>query len=301
MLLPLVENSSQESPVAVGGVGGSGTRVVAEIIKKIGFYIGSDLNPSNDNLWFTLLMKRPSWFIKNFEQNESVIYKGISIFEKLMTHRALSSGEIIFILQAGIDIAVRGHDHLHSGRGMWAFKRLFNMLRNRKSNFSPNIVWGWKEPNTHIFIKYLATYFKQMKYIHVIRHGLDMAYSNNQAQLFNWGKLFGVDPDSIMTLPQKSLRYWIRANRQAIILGHRLLGSRFYLLNFDRLCDNPASEVDYLLDFIGIKKKNIDIKDIISLIRTPVSSGRYKKYDISVFTAEDISAVREMGFEIHQT
>ena len=41
-------------PVAIGGVGGSGTRVIAEILIQLGFYIGSDLNSANDNLWFML-------------------------------------------------------------------------------------------------------------------------------------------------------------------------------------------------------------------------------------------------------
>lgn len=46
-------------PVAIGGVGGSGTRVFAEILRGFGFYIGDCLNGALDNLWFTLLCKRP--------------------------------------------------------------------------------------------------------------------------------------------------------------------------------------------------------------------------------------------------
>ena len=46
-------------PFAVGGVGGSGTRVVARILQCLGCYLGSSLNESLDNLWFTLLLKEP--------------------------------------------------------------------------------------------------------------------------------------------------------------------------------------------------------------------------------------------------
>ena len=35
---------SEAAPVVVGGVGGSGTRVIAQLLKTIGFYMGSDLN-----------------------------------------------------------------------------------------------------------------------------------------------------------------------------------------------------------------------------------------------------------------
>ncbi len=292
-------NTIVHTPIAVGGVGGSGTRVVAEILKRVGIYMGNDLNPSNDNLWFTLLMKRPSWFIKNHEKKASEIYRGISIFEKLMTGASLLWSDYLFILQATTDIAVRGHDHLHSGRGAWAFKRMSNILKKRRAYLSASTAWGWKEPNVHIFIKYLSDHFKQMKYIHVIRHGLDMAFSKNQAQLFNWGKLFGVVTDFSIPIPRASLQYWIRANKRAIELGHGLLGKRFLLLNFDRLCYDPASEIDYLLDFIGIEKEGLVIKDITSLIKTPSSSCRYRRNDISIFSEEDISTVRDMGFEVH--
>src|SRR3990167_6840991 len=46
-------------PLAIGGVGGSGTRVVAAAAIALGFDLGSDLNPPLDNLAFTLLFKDP--------------------------------------------------------------------------------------------------------------------------------------------------------------------------------------------------------------------------------------------------
>ena len=46
------------SPVAIGGVGGSGTRLIAQLLMELGVYMGSDRNDANDNLWFTLLFKR---------------------------------------------------------------------------------------------------------------------------------------------------------------------------------------------------------------------------------------------------
>jgi len=42
-------------PVVVGGVGGSGTRVIARMLVNLGYYIGDDLNDALDNLWFVLL------------------------------------------------------------------------------------------------------------------------------------------------------------------------------------------------------------------------------------------------------
>ena len=53
------KTSSKTNPIAVGGVGGSGTRVVANFLEMLGFDMGSDINESLDNLTFTLLFKRP--------------------------------------------------------------------------------------------------------------------------------------------------------------------------------------------------------------------------------------------------
>ena len=43
------------NPVVIRGIGGSGTRVVAAILRDAGIYLGNDLNVPLNNLSFTLL------------------------------------------------------------------------------------------------------------------------------------------------------------------------------------------------------------------------------------------------------
>ena len=50
--------SSRSSVIAVGGVGGSGTRLIAAFLDRLGIYMGDDQNESLDNLWFNLLFKQ---------------------------------------------------------------------------------------------------------------------------------------------------------------------------------------------------------------------------------------------------
>jgi hypothetical protein len=62
---------------------------VAEVLKRLDFYLGSDLNNANDNLWFPLLFKRPDWF-DHFSRNKpSEIYRGLEIFQKAMDDQAI--------------------------------------------------------------------------------------------------------------------------------------------------------------------------------------------------------------------
>ena len=49
---------SDAAPVAVGGIGGSGTRLIAQLLSALDYDMGSDFNDSLDDLGFTALFKR---------------------------------------------------------------------------------------------------------------------------------------------------------------------------------------------------------------------------------------------------
>mgnify|MGYP004007565703 CR=1 FL=1 len=70
------------SPVAIGGIGGSGTRLIASVLRDIGFFLGADLNEASDNLWFTLLFKRMELW--PLEENKEEISRALAIFLNLM-------------------------------------------------------------------------------------------------------------------------------------------------------------------------------------------------------------------------
>lgn len=287
-------------PVAVGGVGGSGTRVIAEILIKLGFYMGKRLNKALDNLWFTLLFKRPQWFSEGLSARKAQTFRGFRIFEKVMTGQPrLRMGERAFIVRAAIE---RNYfsKHKYLGKNYRAWLAAISMLRSKWPDLSEFVGWGWKEPNTYIFIEYLAKYYHQrIKYIHVIRHGLDMAYSRNQKQLYNWGHLFGVQiPASPKLLPKASLNYWIRANERAVSLGKRHLGDRFLLVNFDELCSYRDREVERLTKFLELSNSIVNMNQLYNVPTRPSSTGRYKQHDLSIFDRGEIDAVRRLGFEV---
>jgi len=291
------------APIVISGVGGSGTRVIAQILKEIGCYIGSDLNSALDNLWFTLLFKRPKWFLKNHIANSSQIFTAVTIFEKLMFgDKSLTQTEFLILLKAAVEWSIFGN-HFggigSSGRGMWSFKRLHRMFLSNKLNQNSYNGWGWKEPNTHIYLQYLIDYFPDMKFIHVMRNGLDMAFSRNQTQLNNWGSYFGIDIKSAANaLPQLSLEYWVLANEQTIRVGAQLAPQRFLLINYEKLCLNPKIEILRLLDFLTVDTKSININHLQNLPQIPASMGRYKKQNLNLFTEQQINAVRKLGFEV---
>lgn len=284
-------------PVVIGGVGGSGTRVVAEIVEKLGFYIGDDLNPARDNLWFLMLFKRPRWYSKSRHDSEK-IFRGLSLFSNSMVHTEKPAwSELIFLIQATLEIAISGHNHKGDGRGSWPFIRAWNMLKMKRKTLLNYTGWGWKEPNTHIFLEFLAEYFKHLKYIHTIRNGLDMAFSKNQQQLYNWGPMFGVKPPKSKTdEPAASLKYWVMSNKRVLEIGEKLGDEKFLVVNFDKLCLSPRSEVHRIVSFLNIKPSAENLEITLNIPKKPTSLGRFRAHNIGQFDPADLCALEALGF-----
>ena len=293
------KNDELSSPVIIGGVGGSGTRVVADIINQLGFYIGGDLNPAKDNLWFLLLFKRPRWFGRARHDKKN-IFTGLSLFSKAML-RQTGPGwpELRFLIRAVLEISIFGHNHKGDGRGLWPFVRAWNMVARQPQMPLNQNRWGWKEPNSHIYLEYLADYFSKFKYIHTIRHGLDMAFSENQQQLYNWGPIFGLElPTSRSDEPAASLKFWIESNRRVMEIGEKLGDQTFLIVNFDRLCLSPKSEIQKIVSFLNIEPVAENLATVYRLPKIPKSLGRYRAQNISQFDPADLNELNDLGFSI---
>jgi len=287
-------------PVVIGGVGGSGTRVVAEIVEKLGFYIGDDLNPARDNLWFLMLFKRPKWYSKS-RHDKKKIFTGLSLFSNSMVYKKkFTLPELIFLCQAAFEIAISGHNYKGDGRGSWPFARAWNMLTGKQKTLLNNTGWGWKEPNTHIYLEFLAEYFKHLKYIHTMRNGLDMAFSKNQQQLYNWGPIFGVEtPKSKTDEPAASLKYWVVSNKRVLDIGKKLGDEKFLVVNFDKLCVSPRSEILRIVSFLNINPSAENLEITFNIPKRPKSLGRFRAHNIGQFDPADLRGLKALGFSLN--
>ena len=273
--------------IAIGALGGSGTRAVARVFIRAGVYMGDDLNAPKDNLMFTRLFKNPTWYR---ESSLEVKHRRMRIFEKYMRSDKLSLGDVLEIHRAA-----RAASYSPP-----AWKSYRKILKRVLSRGPVHAIWGWKEPNTHIYASELLDYFDQLKYIHVLRHGLDMAFSRNKRQLFLWGWKYGIRIDESDTEDQlaiKQLDYWIATTKDAIGASKKY-PDRILFLNHSSFCRNPETEVNRLLDFAGIR---VDEQTLTRLYEIPGNTGsnnRYLEKDLSIFRDEQLQFVREMGFEI---
>lgn len=271
--------------IAIGALGGSGTRAVAKIFIEAGVYMGALLNGPLDNLMFTRLFMNPNWYTKTGPEE---INRRLTIFKKYMQHENLRMDELTELVRATSQSAYFTNDfqfYLHL---------FFNAVKTKEPR------WGWKEPNTQFFVPEIFNFFPKIKYIHVIRHGLDMAFSNNTNQLKNWGFKFNIFLNGNETqndIARKQLDFWIYSTQKALE-NKKKFGDRFYLLNHEEFYKKPKLEIDSLLDFAYLTISPRHKKKLYLIPQKPTSAGRYKNYDLNMFRDDQIEFVRNIGFQI---
>jgi hypothetical protein len=260
-------------PVVVGGLGGSGTRVVAEMLRRLDVYIGGDLNDSIDNLWWTLLFKLPRWHEKRRRRGADSIPGVIGVLEAAMTGR-LGPDDVqreLIEEAAARSIECWRRRRLRDDRPpMWIEQRKASLLRSRELYPGPTVGrWGWKAPTSHVFVPELHAHFgDRFRYVHVIRNGLYMTKSTNQAQVHRWGPTS--KRWSRRTSPElASLEYWIDANHTAISRGRELGPGRFLLVDYDAWCADPAPGVRELVEFLQVEASPELVASLESVPRAP--------------------------------
>ena len=274
------------SPIVIGGIGGSGTRLVTQLLQKEGVFFGGDKNEELDNLWFSLLFVDRTIFTRP----EKEIARRVWLFVNAMRRREPVPDELSGLLDEAA---------LYD-RGPALRKAVLEAAR--KSIVGPghhpsdHQNWGWKQPNVQVLIPLLHPYLPEMKYIYVIRNGLDMAFGYNQNQLrYFWGDLL-LNGNTEPT-PRNALRYWVASYKRNC--GYKaILGDRLYILNFDQLCRNPLEEVANLNDFLGLKIESEKLETVAESIIVPDSMGRYEHHDCRQLCDEDVEFVESLGFEV---
>jgi hypothetical protein len=249
-------------PIVVAGVGGSGTRLVAEMLQALGIFLGSELNEASDNMRLAREFPR--------------------MRDRIQALGPLAGTKSSSPAGAAADAFV--------AETLLAFER--DMYRDYLAQADHRSGWGWKVPGNHFLISHLVSAFPGLHFVHVIRNGLDMAFSSNRNQVRNWGHHYGIDVEG-MSPEEAALRFWIVANRHAVAEANRL-AVRFLLLNFDDLCRSPERTATTLLTFLGRPVEQLP--RVTRLVKAPASLDRHRGRDLRFVTDADRIAMQEFGF-----
>ncbi len=270
-------------PVAIGGIGGSGTRLFARYLVELGFDIGYDLNESLDNLAFTLLFKRTDILTASAEDFRALT--------DIFFDRFTAPGRDCTTAIAPFREALLAERSQHAPD--WLAARLKKLLERHDSQ--PAMRWGWKEPNTHVVIDRLLRQRDDLVYVHVMRHGIDMAHVDNRNQLALWGEIFLDRPVTIG--PRDALAYWCAVHQRLREL-QETFGPRILLVKYEDMIEDPVTGCGRIAALAGVDDWQPAFERLRELVAAGKTTGAFREVDRSVFDPRDLETVASFGYEL---
>jgi hypothetical protein len=224
-------------PIVVGGIGGSGTRVLTHVLRRAGVFVGDPLTSVGDSL--PLLEYHHRWV------------------GPYLVGRSRTPG-----FAAALEEEMR--------------RDLFATVETHLAPLcGPIAPWGWKHTRSILILPFLNRCYPTMKFVHVIRDGRDMAFSDNRNVLNMYGVILLTREERDLSAPRRAIRIWSRVNLETQAYGRAEMSSRYMLLRFEDLCDQPLRSLETLFEFIGL---DVDCERIArDEIRPPRTLGRFRR------------------------
>ena len=244
----LTEELAARGPNVIGATGGSGTRVVVRIVQAGGMYTGLRLNRFEDALDFSAYNNR--W-----------------IDRYLVQRRAGRNAALEAEMSRDLHSVVAGHC----------------------ADLPAEAVrWGWKEPRSIYLLEFLRSQMPTLRFLHVVRDGRDMAFSENQRQLMKHGEAALAQRVSSRLhrniergrrrldhgrQPVRSIALWSWVNQSAADFGESELGADYLRVRFEDLCATPRPTVERIYEFFGLEG---DVDAAASEVQPPETVGRWR-------------------------
>lgn len=282
-------------PVAIGGVGGSGTRVIEALVSSLGYDLGSNLTPARDDLTFTVLFKRPDLYrgVKGLiPEDHPAAVRATDVFVAVRNGGRGLRSEVLPMFAASLSLpSLDDHTGLkklvsRTHRRVRRVSRLWNVFSRSASTGSE--LWGWKEPNSLLFLPTLFRRIDGLRYIHVVRNGLAMATSSNDWQAVHWGFLFGIDDDG-RDPNLRQLVYWARANLAAADFFEGT--GRALVVSHEQAVLEPAEVAEQIACFLGSPLTD-ETRRVMASVRRPHDFGRTFRSGAGELGTEEAKDVR---------
>jgi len=242
-------NVPSKGPIVIGGLGGSGTRVVARIVRRAGYFLGTNVTGAEDAVEFWEFYDR--WINRYLLREDCPLSRE----ERRLMERDWAA------CAARHRLVIPSHDSL----------------------------WGWKNPRSVLLLEFLHEQYPEMKFIHVLRDGRDMAFSataQDQVRQHGPAILGGNLVDA--AIAAKTAACWAKINLDAAAYGELHMGGQYFIVTFEKLCAESRESIEGICDFLGVAI-NDAVQTATELITQPASLGRWN-------TCADANLLREIQF-----
>lgn len=263
--------------IAVGGIGGSGTRVVSAIAQKAGLFFGDDQNPAMDALPFTLFFN-----IDALTEDDRAFRARAELFRAAFLRQPLTDAD-----KSAIRTLLPRNKLQQSDE--WMRERADRLLTCQGAAITGR--WGWKSPPTHFFADRFLDLWSNFKFVMVYRDAADMALSRNQNQLRFWGPHMPDGP--FADTRDGAFRFWCAMHRR-ILRAKKASPARVLMLSLEQLCKTPVTMVDKLLDFLEVDISADVRAELYTIPQLPASVGRGAGLTFDV-PPEDMSFARNFA------
>jgi hypothetical protein len=164
------------------------------------------------------------------------------------------------------------------------------LARHLESRPDTAALWGAKVPRTILMLPFWHELLPELSFVHVVRNGLDMAYSTDRNQLRMAGDLVLPFEERRHPDAPRAIAYWQRVNLMAADFGETVLGPRYLRLRFEDVCARPGWAFERLRGLLGRRSDSTPPDVIEKEVQRPPSIGRWRTHP-----APEIERLRELG------
>lgn len=234
----------QASPIVVIGMHRSGTRLLVDVLDRLGVFLGADRQADAESVAFMLL-------------NEGILQQcGAFWSEPMSAHFLLSYPNAADQLAATVRPALEAQLEQYVGPQGWH--------RRAAKDWPP---FGWKDPRNTFTLPVWQRIFPNLRVIHIVRHGVDVAASLSRRHAEALRAASGEAVPSALTVIRDHV-FGILSSRRGWTLAEALtmweqyvekgrlesaaLGDRALEIRFEDLLTHPESVVPAVAKFCGV-------------------------------------------------
>lgn len=231
-------------PIAVGGVGGSGTRVLRAILADSGVMMGQLVSASGDSI--EMYHFHQVYLNSLLDHVRSVDYAldDVPPFIRRSTIQGLSLALRIVATQPD----------------------------------PPPRPWGFKCPPSIYVLPFLQNAVPDFVFLHAVRDGRDMVLSGNRAQLDRhyaalFGEPIGADPDMAQA------RLWNAVNLGAARWASTHMADRYHVVRYEDLCRQPAETIASMMNFLQASPDEAKLSELAARVAQPANLGHWRSLE----------------------